>query len=199
MHDYAIFGHDRSMIGRWIGFTSIILSGVITNLWIYAQSLTGWEAATKGGLTVGAIYFILNWAFNIIIWKIPVFKIPDLNGCWKINGITLDEDGSTKFNWSGTIGIEQNWKSILVHLKTATSQSKSYTATLSKRYGPIGGWLLSYSYRNEPELKESHELSAHKGYCEIEFDKKLLEGKAAYFNSGGRRTFGEIVLEKEID
>ncbi|WP_445117125.1 hypothetical protein [Acinetobacter sp. WZC-1] len=72
----------------------------------------------------------------------------------------------------------------------------SVSTNLVAIHGPTGGWLLSYSYRNEPELEKSYELNSHKGYCEIEFDKELKLGKASYFNNSGRRTFGVINLEK---
>lgn len=197
MHDYAVFGHDRAAIGRWLGLVSIMLAGGLAQLLAWANSLTGIDAFTKATITTGIVYFALHWVFNKWVWKIPFFEIPDLNGKWKINGQTLEEDGGVKYEWSGEIGIEQNWKQTLIHLKTKNSQSNSYTATLSKRHGPTGGWLLSYSYRNEPELEQSHELSAHKGYCEIELDKSLKTGRASYFNSGGRRTFGIMTLTRE--
>lgn len=197
MHDYAIFGHDRSAIGRWLSFGSLIIAGGIAQFLAWASSITGWEAFTKASITTGIVYFVIHWIFNKWAWKIPFFSIPNLNGTWKIIGKTLDENGDTKFDWEGDLGITQDWKSILIHLKTKNSQSKSYTATLSKRHEVCGGWLLSYSYKNEPKLEKSHELKPHKGFCEIEIDEKLETGEASYFNSGGRRTFGIMTLNKE--
>ncbi|MDD1794327.1 pancortin-3 [Enterovibrio sp. ZSDZ42] len=197
MHDYAVFGHDRSSIGRWLGFTSIALSGGIAQLLAMLTDLTGFDAFAKATITTGVVYFVLHWLFNKWAWKIPFFEIPNLSGTWVVEGQTLQEDGTTKHHWNGTIGVEQTWKTVSIHLKTQNSQSISYTATLSKRFGPTGGWLLSYSYRNEPELEQSHELNSHKGYCEIEFDKDIKVGKASYFNSAGRRTFGIINLKKD--
>ncbi len=196
MHDYAVFGHDRTVIGRWLGVISILSAGGISQLLALAQNLTGIEAFTKATITTGVIYFILHWIFNRWCWKLPFFEIPDLTGEWNITGFTLDETGATKFEWYGSIGIEQNWKNICIHLKTKNSQSYSYTATLSKKHGPIGGWLLSYSYKNDPEIEQTHELNSHKGYCEIDFNKDLTIGKASYFNSSGRRTFGKMDLER---
>jgi SMODS-associating 2TM, beta-strand rich effector domain len=196
MHDYAVFGHDRAAIGRWLGVASIILAGGIAQICAYANNLTGTDAFTKATITTGVVYFALHWVFNKMAWKIKCFEIPNVNGKWKLSGQTLNDDGSTRFDWDGEIGIEQTWKSISIHLKTKNSQSQSYTATLSKRFGPTGGWLLSYSYRNQPELEQSHELNAHKGYCEIEFDNTFNKGKASYFNSGGRKTFGVMNLTK---
>ena len=198
MHDYAIFGHDRAAIGRWLGLSSILLAGGVAQIFVWMHSLTGFEAFAKASITTGVIYFLLHWIFNKCVWKIPFFEIPNINGKWILNGQTLNDDGSTRYDWNGTIGIEQDWKSILIHLQTEKSQSKSYTATLSKKYGPTGGWLLSYSYKNEPELEHSHELNSHKGYCEIEFNIPLNIGKASYFNSAGRKTFGIMNLKRDV-
>ena len=196
MHDYAIFGHDRASIGRWLGVGAIILSGMFSYAVAQAQAITGW-GFIEVSIATGALYAGLHWVFNKFAWKIPFFEIPDLNGRWEIKGKTLNEDGSARFDWQGEIGIEQNWKQIVVHLKTANSQSNSYTASLAKKHGPTGGWLLTYSYKNEPELEQTHELNPHKGYCEIDIDNDLKIGKAAYFNSAGRRTFGTIDLVKD--
>ncbi|MDN3403249.1 MULTISPECIES: pancortin-3 [unclassified Pseudoalteromonas] len=196
MHDYAVFGHDRSTIGRWLGFISIALSGGVAQLLAIASNLSGIEAFTKATITTGVVYFLLHWIFNKWVWKISFFEVPNLNGEWELKGQTLNDDGTTKFDWEGSIGIEQTWKNIQVHLKTKNSQSESYTATLSKRFGPTGGWLLSYSYKNEPEIEQSHELNSHKGYCEVEFNKELTVGKASYFNSAGRKTFGVMSLKR---
>lgn len=197
MHDYAIFGHDRAAVGRWLGVASISATGGIAQLLAWANNLTGIDAFTRATITTGVVYFGLHWAFNKWAWKIPFMSIPNLNGKWILTGQTLNEDGSIRFKWDGEIGIEQTWKTILIHLKTRNSQSFSYTATLSKRYGPTGGWQLSYSYKNEPEIEQSHELNFHKGYCEIKFNQCLSDGKASYFNSGGRRTFGVMILKRD--
>lgn len=199
MHNYAVFGHDRAAIGRWLGFFSILAAGGIAQFMAWANSLSGFDAFTKASITTGVIYFSVHWLFNKWVWRIPFFEIPNFTGTWEVEGNTLTETGEVKFNWDATIGIEQNWKEVLVHLKTKNSQSKSYTATVSKRHGPTGGWLLSYSYKNEPELEQSHELSSHKGYCEVEIDSQISIGKASYFNSAGRRTFGIMNIRKRID
>lgn len=196
MHDYGVFGHDRVNIGRWLGVCSIVVAGGISQLASWGASLSGVEAFLKATITTGAAYFLLHWFFNKYAWKIPFFKIANLTGVWEVQGKTLDEDGSIKFNWNAEIGIEQNWKQMAIHLKTPNSQSDSYTAILSQRHGPTGGWRLTYSYHNEPEVEDLHELNPHRGYCEIEFNRELTTAKASYFNSAGRRTFGAMILRK---
>lgn len=196
MHDYAVFEHNRAAIGRWLGIISILISGGISQVLITAYSLTGMEAFAKATITTGVIYFILHWLFNKYIWKLPLFQIPNLSGKWKLTGQTLNEDGTIKYNWNANIGIEQTWEKIIINLKTQNSQSYSQTATLEKQHG-LGGWLLSYSYKNEPYTEQCHELNSHKGYCQIEFDKDVSKGNASYFNNNGRRTFGIMKLVKE--
>lgn len=197
MHDYAIFGHDRVSIGRWLGVASILVAGAISQVFAYANSMTGLEAFGKATITTGLVYFGLHWLFNKFVWKLKILEVPDLSGEWVVVGRTLDEFGGVKHNWGGEIGIEQNWKQILIHLKTETSQSWSYTATISKRNSPLGGWLLTYSYSNDPEVESSHELSTHKGYCEAEINKDLTMGKIRYFNHSGRNTFGVIDIKRK--
>lgn len=195
MHDYAIFGHDRAMIGRWLGVASIIIAGLISQLLLNAYAWTGIEAIGKATVTTALVYFGLHWVFNHQVWKLPFFKIPNLEGEWTIEGKTLKEDGGVTQSWFGKIGIEQTWKDIVIHLKTDNSQSFSQTATLEKQHG-LGGWLLSYSYKNDPVTEHCHELNSHKGYCQIEIDKSLKQGDASYFNNNGRRTFGIMKIEK---
>lgn len=198
MHDYAIFGHDRAAIGRWLGFIAILAAGGVAQLTNLLANLTGWEAFTKGSVTVGVAYFGLHWLFNKWGWKIPFFKIPDLNGIWKVEGKTLDEDGHAKYEWLADLDIEQTWKQVSINIKTSKSQSESYTATLLKRNGVRGGWILSYSYKNEPNLDQIHELNSHKGFCEIEFGKDLQSAEGTYFNSGGRKTYGLMSIKREL-
>ncbi|EIU6830913.1 pancortin-3 [Vibrio parahaemolyticus] len=197
MHDYAIFGHDRANVGRWLGFASILIAGGFNQLVIELSEVSGWEAFTKGTLTVGLVYMGLHWLFNKWIWKkAPYLDIPDLNGIWQIAGNTLDENGDAKYTWNGELDIEQNWKQISVNIKTNKSKSQSYTATLMKRSGVRGGWVLSYSYKNEPNLEQVHELNGHKGYCEIEFNSEMTVAEATYFNSGGRKTYGTMSIKR---
>ncbi|WP_122435259.1 pancortin-3 [Pseudomonas viridiflava] len=198
MHDYAIFGHDRVAIGRWLGTASILVSGGIAQVLTFANQLTGWSGFLKASITTGAVYFILHWLFNKWVWKASWLDIPDLSGQWELCGKTLDEIGKTRFEWGGEIGITQNWQHILIHLKTSQSQSWSYTATLAKRHSPLGGWLLTYSYTNDPEVESVHELSAHRGYCEAEISKDLMRGKIRYFNHSGRNTFGVIDIKRKM-
>ncbi len=197
MHDYAVFGHNRATIGRWLGVASVMFTGGLSSLFLWMQQETGLEVFGKAVVTTAVVYFILHWLFNKFVWKISFFSVPDISGIWSVRGETLTEDGDVKFNWTAEVDIEQTWEKISINLKTAQSSSSSYTATLGKKSGTKGGWILHYSYANNPDPSQYHELNSHKGYCELVFDKNLSNGEAAYFNSNGRRTFGKMYLNKE--
>jgi hypothetical protein len=210
MHDYAVFGHNRAQIGRYLGIASVAFAGGTTAFINFIYGLTGLGVA---GITIasGAVYTILHWAFNTYFWKWlwqrGWLHVPNLNGVWKVKGQTLGEDGAPKilidesgqnvFEWDAEIDIEQDWSQIAITLRTKRSDSYSYTATILRKPGKKGGWMLSYSYKNSPKQIERVELQDHKGFCEIEFNKDLTEGTAAYFNSQGRRTHGNMRLERE--
>lgn len=106
MHDYAVFGHDRSAIGRWLGMLAVLGAGAISQVVVVLAGLTGWEAFTKATVTTGVLYFVLHWLFNRWGWKNRFVAIPDLNSEWEINARTLDEDGTTKYDWVGVLAIE---------------------------------------------------------------------------------------------
>lgn len=197
MHDYAIFGHSRSSIGRWLGVASVVITGFATSILLWLGEVSDIQQFSTAVLTPAFAYFCLHYIFNKWAWKIPLFKIPDLSGVWKVDGKTLNEDGSVKYPWNAEIDIEQTWEKISINLKTTQSKSHSYTATLTKNSGTTGGWTLHYSYSNNPNLDQHHELHSHKGYCELNFSKKLETAEASYFNSNGRRTFGQMFLCKE--
>ncbi|MCS0540328.1 hypothetical protein NXY55_10055 [Aeromonas veronii] len=197
MHDYAVFGHSRATIGRYLGTASVLLTGLISSIMLWLSQFDGLIFMATTTVSTAALYFILHWLFNNLAWKIPFFKIPDLNGVWLVRGETLsEEDGVVKHHWKGEIDIEQTWEKISINQKTKDSSSESYTATLAKKSGTRGGWILHYSYSNSPDASQYHELHSHKGYCEVLFDKDLTSGEAAYFNSNGRRTFGKIYLTR---
>ncbi|KHS81645.1 hypothetical protein [Pectobacterium brasiliense] len=197
MHDYAIFGHSRTTIGRYLGTASVLITGFISSIILWIKQIDGFSFMAGATISTALVYFLLHWLFNHYAWKIPFFKIPDLNGCWSIKGETLsEEDTVVKYNWDAEIDIEQTWEGISINLKTKQSSSGSYTATLAKKPGTRGGWILHYSYTNSPDVSQYHELNSHRGYCEVLFDKNLKSGEAAYFNSSGRRTFGKMYLTR---
>ncbi|MBU2895247.1 MULTISPECIES: hypothetical protein [Vibrio] len=197
MHDYAIFNHSRSTIGRFLGVASFVLASGLTSGFAVLTAATGTTIFAGAGITSALVYIGLHWVFNQQFWRLKWFEIPDINGLWEVRGETLNEDGTVKYHWESELDISQKWEKILISQETTQSCSNSYTATLEKRNTTKGGSILHYSYKNTPKTGEFTELQNHTGYCEIKFDQDAKSGEAAYFNSNGRRTFGKMYLTKK--
>jgi hypothetical protein len=201
LHDYAIIGHKRSEIGRWLGIASVVLAPVITSVvtWLSQSAFlidSVQDKLTAFTLSTGLVYLILYWIFNHFGWKLldRLLNIPDLNGRWSVTGQTKNQDGTNRFEWEGEMIISQKWDRIAIELKT--KQSGSYSETASVLVKHDGESKLSYSYQNHPRSGEA-ELQKHQGFCELIFDVKRQKAEGHYFNSLGRYTFGHMVLVKE--
>lgn len=192
MHQYACFSHDRVRVGRYIGAASVLGVSFASRFFDFFSSYSGWEFFSKISLTSGAIYFLLHFLFEKVLWRFSFFEVPNVSGVWDVSGKTLNEDGSTRYEWAAVIKIKQDWQKISICLDASKSKSESVTAIINKKNGPVDGWRVSYGYLNEPKIGDIHELNMHRGYCEVDFDSSVSIGDASYFNSSGRRTFGNM-------
>ena len=196
MHDSAIINHNRASVGRWLGVASLLLSYLISLGLLKLAKISFFESFANFTISIGMLYLLIYYLFNKFLWKIPLFKLPNIQGIWFINGKTIDQNGQTLYEWSGKLDIEQTWDKIAIILKTDQSESKSYTATLRKEPGNQDEWTLYYSYDNTPHIDQQCNLLSHKGYCEITFNKANKTAKGSYFNNFGRYTFGKLNLRK---
>lgn len=200
LHEYAIIGHKRSEIGRWLGVASVVIAPILTHLLVSMSQLNFLTESIRGTLatftfSTGLTYLAIYWLFNCFGWRLldRFLHIPNLAGRWQINGTSLDQDGSPRFSWQGELVISQKWDRIAIELKTGQSGSYSETASLLIKHDNES--KLSYSYQNHPRLGEM-ELNKHQGFCELIFDPTLNKANGHYFNSLGRYTFGRMELTK---
>lgn len=199
-HEYAIIGHKRSEIGRWLGATSVVLAPFITAAVTWLGQTPILTSSVQGKLatftiSTGLVYLGIYWFFNRYVWRWldSILQIPDLTGRWQVAGATINQDGSTSFNWQGELIVSQKWDRIAIELKTGQSSSYSETASLLVKHD--GESKLSYSYQNHPRSGEV-ELQKHQGFCELIFDASRKTAEGHYFNSLGRYTFGRMTLTK---
>ena len=205
-HEYSVIGHSRSHVGRYIGASAALLASITALL-----VMLGMDVAKHFGLSPGAatviifplnattFYFLGHWAFDTWMWRSTIFQkmmgVPDLNGDWICKGETKDDKGNVTYTWSATVTISQTWEKIRIYLTTGQSSSRSKSASLLKEPGI--GYVLMYSYQNEPRIGEP-ELRAHGGYCELKLNEQLTVAEGDYFNNKGRVTFGRMKLERVV-
>ena len=203
-HEYSVLNHSRSSIGRYIGAIAATLAaasvGVATatagylsslGLSVLGQNLVG------AALSASIAYMAIHWAFDKFGWKRTCWfmRFPNIDGIWACVGETRADDGSVTYNWAATITISQTWEKLRIHLQTNQSASNSVSAALVPE--PDGGWILLYSYRNEPRVGEPPELESHLGYCEMHFRPGLKAAEGDYFTARGRRTSGRMALTRK--
>lgn len=204
-HEYSVIGLDRTAIGRYLGVVAGVLASVaamMTTLFFDLAQRFGISDVGAGvviyPINAGLFYFLGHLAFNKYIWRCRIFQamlgVPDLNGVWACKGFTKDNDGNVTYEWDATVTINQTWEKIRVYLTTGQSSSRSKSASLVKE--PGRGYVLMYSYQNEPRIGEP-ELRSHVGYCELQLDEDLKIAEGDYFNNKGRITFGRMKLARK--
>lgn len=149
-------------------------------------------------LYFGILYKIVVCKF---LWKTRLFKfifnIPNLNGDWKIIGESINKKYQKNYPWEGTLKINQTLKTISVTLVTANSFSESVSEIASISTTPDGNYLLNYVFSNTPNNNAPSDMRAHKGACEIKFNKNEESGEGNYFsNNRDRETSGTMKLDK---
>ncbi|WP_444946661.1 pancortin-3 [Microbulbifer sp. VTAC004] len=199
MHPYAVFDHKRQVVGRFLGIVSFVASPILGNAIVGLSELTDLQFIGSFVITSSLIYLALDKLFDHLVWKLEIvgklLSIPNFSGQWSVKGKTITDSGSIGYEWDAQLNIFQTWNEISIQLTTSQSQSYSYTATASKL--PDESWQLSYSYSNQPNLEQEHDLSFHRGFCELVFDLKSGVANGTYFNSHGRRTRGNMELKRD--
>jgi len=203
-HEYAVIGHSRAMVGRFLGIIAgLASSGVAVGIatvislaerWGFLQARAFWTLP----LTAAIFYTLGHLAFDKWAWRTwlihLVLDIPDLRGKWQCEGETIDPvTGAVTHKWSAEVTVSQGWEKIRIYSQTAQSRSSSVAASIVVEEDV--GYILMYSYRNEPRPGEP-ELKAHYGYAEWHIAADGATADATYFNGGGRYTGGRMKLTR---
>src|SRR5262249_6392060 len=118
------------------------------------------------------IYGLLLLAMDKWSWKwgwlrfILFIRVPNLNGTWAAE-IKSSYDNFVATH-EATITIQQSWTSMIVRLKSETSDSYSLVASLLVNSAP--GQILSYQYRNEPKDDAKKTMHPHIGTAWLRLD-----------------------------
>lgn len=204
-HEYAVIGHSRATVGRFLGIAAGLASSglavVIATAITYAErwGFLDAHAYWKLPLTAAIFYTFGHLAFDKWAWRTwlvhRILAIPDLRGKWDCVGETIDPNtGTITYNWTAEVTISQSWEKIRIHSQTKQSRSSSVAASIVVEEDV--GYILMYSYRNEPRPGEP-ELKAHHGYAEWHIAADGCSADATYFNGGGRYTGGRMKLTRK--
>ncbi len=205
-HEYALLGGiNRAKVGRWLSLVAAAVSAGCVYLLLKLVDLAkflGINATLPPSVLslagAGVVFSVLYWLFDRFAWRWQplglILKVPDLSGTWECDGRTLNPDGSTKYEWQGSVTILQSWDKLRVRLHTKTSGSNSINAALLS--DPIDGHILLYHYKNEPVIGESA-LRVHRGCAELKFAHDRQTATGEYFNGYGRDTFGTMKLTRK--
>ena len=202
MHDYSIDRHPKEVVLFILAFIAIS-SAPALNRWIadlvdYLDAATGWKSGPVTAIPVFGLFTAIYYLFNTRLWKLSwprrLLLVPDLNGTWQCEGLTVLRRGIEESTpWSGEITITQSWSKMLIHLRTAQSASHSVSASLA--HEPGIGYRLLYHYRNDPNA-ENLELQKHDGAAEMLFSQDCQTGTGNYFTDQHRRTIGTMKIKK---
>lgn len=204
-HEYVVLGGvNRAQIGKYLARTASIVSGLL--VWALLQAV---DIAKTLGLSAnlppvvlsllgaGTVYAVLYLIFRRWIWRVPVvmrwLKVADLSGTWVCEGKPFPRTDSLAVDWQGTMTITQDWDKVRIHLDAGLSKSNSDVAGVA--CDPVEGFVLVYSYRNEPKAGQTV-LSSHRGFAKIVFAKDLRSGRGDYFTGDGRHSSGTLTLRR---
>jgi len=202
LHDYSIDRHPKEIVFFILAFLAISiapsLNRLIAHLVEDLDVATGWGWGSVTAIPVFGVFGFIYWLFNTRLWRYKWLRglllVPDLNGTWHCDGVTVLRQGAeANTPWSGQITITQSWSKLLLHLKTGQSASRSFSASISREPGV--GYCLLYQYANDPGAEQA-ELRKHDGAAEILFSEDCSTGKGSYFTDQHRKTVGTMTLRK---
>ncbi|MGB6127452.1 MAG: hypothetical protein WBG30_01765 [Psychrilyobacter sp.] len=200
MHKYTVKGHPRVKIIICITiFAGIISSFINEQIQVISNNFNMTITYSISVLTCSTLLYIF---FSKVVWKNKffryLFKYPNFNGEWIINGRSFNEKLNKEFKWEGKLIITQTWDEILIILRTKSSSSDSRSTLGNIEHIKGHGYKLTYEYNNNPNMCAEKDMRKHEGKCDLIFNENFLEAKGNYFNNNrDRSTNGELILTKE--
>lgn len=202
MHDYSVNGHPKVKFIFYLTVISGIIATIITKTIEYLFN-EKFHFGVNFGISTPIVFSVAYFIFSKWLWKNKIFrqifKFPNLNGKYEIQGLSLKNPTGAEISWTGFLTIEQDWNEILIALKTSTSSSSSLSVQGCIEHIPRNGYQLSYNYNNRPDISEG-DLYSHEGVCKIMFTEDILSGSAEYYNNGKERpSYGTMKLRRSAN
>ncbi|MFO0858283.1 MAG: hypothetical protein U0640_13120 [Phycisphaerales bacterium] len=196
MHPYSTNSPAPPKHIAYMMLAAVALSAGVGWIAEYANARLGWALGSVSAMTLFTGLYII---FDRVVWKYRwirrVLLVPDINGTWICEGLTLYKGGRSNENaWSGKIIIRQSWSSITIRLKTGQSTSESIAASLYCE--PGNGYRLIYHYDNRPGIGET-KLDRHCGLASLLFNEDVNSAEGEYFTDKDRMTSGTMRLTRE--
>ncbi len=198
MHPFATDSNERQQIIVVLACLSVACAYGLDMFFKARQITAPWYVDVP---SVFGFFGTLYWAFDNVIWKVPLLhrlglvKVPNLGGQWSGELRTsFDQLAQTH---AVDVTIAQTWTRIGVAVQTPHSSSCSHIGGIV--VGSVGGPVLTYEYANEPNPQARSTMQAHRGVARLTYREQsgvaLLEGE--YYSGRGRANQGTLRLERK--
>ena len=190
MHTYSVDNNERVKIIVWMVvvsyFFTIIINyflGLGINLISKIEFIDNIISKIEfigvdiRQITLFAVFGIIYNVFDKKLWKTALFqkkcvKIPNLNGEWE-GEFDSNYNGNTK--GKVTFKIEQTWSKI--RIVSENEKSDSYSRVAGFLLDTNKGINIVYQYENRTNEKSSDGMYDHRGYSDLIYKNKIINGK----------------------
>jgi predicted pore-forming effector associated with SMODS systems len=178
----------------------LLVAAAVWGVTLLFQGVTVQTELTKPfSVVVGVVAALLS-AFNLWLWKVPLFrgwlvKRPVLEGTWDVTIRSTWKDpstGETAPPIAGFMAVTQTYADL--HMRLMTKESHSVMLAADLLPNPDGTYALVGIYRNVPNMGVRHRSPIHHGGLLLEVESvKAKRVIGTYWTDRG--TAGDIALD----
>lgn len=200
MHPYITDSDEHRKISLFLAVLGMLAAWGLHTVFQMLNFSPPWWSDIPSFAGFYELFFVLfdKWLWRMpLLRKVGVIKTPYLAGSWK--GNTVSSFDHHKSQTKATIEIIQTWTRMLIILRTDNSTSHSQTASIITEIPGIA--IVSYDYKNEPNVLATDTMHTHRGSARHEF---RVEGKTEffcgeYFTGRDRGTFGALNFKRHLE
>jgi len=193
MHPYSTNSEERSQIPFYVGGVAFLLAWLIASI-LKDVHIPFWLEVPG----TGTLYAVLFAIFRSYMCKWKIFrivglvKVSDLEGDW--HGHVTSSFDKLAEQYPVTVRIRQNWTHMAIHLAADGSSSRSVVASL---YVAEDETVLSYQYKNEPNVRATQTMHAHNGTASLHVTDNNSRLTGDYYSGRDRNNHGQIILKRK--